>query len=273
MTDNIIDHFLFRACVSGVLLAALSGPLGSLVLWQRMSFLGDTLSHSALLGIAFSCMFDLPLTVGTLTITILIALMTVLLQTTRRHHAITVLAIVSQGSLALGMIFVSYSRSPISLLGLLFGDLLALTRADMVMLLILVPTILIVLSALWRDLLKTIISQDIAAVEGVHSKRVQIISTLLLAISIALASRLVGVLLATSLLIIPAAAARYIANTPAQMATRASLLASLSVLGGIGNAWVFNLPTCPSITVVALAIFLILFFIAIIKKKGYFTHQ
>lgn len=261
---EFLDHFMIRALIAGLFLSALCGPMGSLVLWQRMGFLGDTLAHAALLGISVAAFFSISLYAGVLITTILIALALSQVRKKSSYGSSTWLAITTQATLAIGMIGLSLSPQKSNLTAFLFGDLLALSLFDLALLAIITPIVIGILIGVWNSLLKTILHEDIAAAEGVSVRRVHLIFILTLAISIAIASRLVGVLMITSLLIIPASAAKMISTTPEQMAFRAGLLSAVSVVGGWGVSWVMNLPPSPSITCVAVILLFGLFFI---KKK------
>src|SRR5690606_12141944 len=111
---------------------------------------------------------------------------------------------------------------------------------------------LLALVYLWRPLIASTVSEDIAEAEGLSPKRARLYFMLLLALVIAIAMKIVGILLITSLLIIPAATARRFASTPEVMAILSSVIGAVSVVGGLFGSLRFDTPSGPSIVVAAL---------------------
>lgn len=253
--------FLIYALVAGICVALVAGPLGSFVVWRRMAYFGDTLAHSALLGIALGFIFDLNLSLAVVLCCVLISIALLALQKKNWIATDTLLGIMAHSSLSLGLVAVALlDNLRIDLQAYLFGDLLAVTPADMIGILIGTVVVLTLTVIMWRPLLAITINEELAQVEGIAVNRYKLALMLLIAMVIAGAMKLVGVLLITSLLIMPAAAARRLANTPEQMAVYASLIGSLAVMGGIWLSWTVDTPAGPSIVVTALALFLLIFF-------------
>ena len=254
----MFDDFFTRALIAGIGIALASGPLGCFIIWRRMAYFGDTMAHSALLGVALALILQINVMLGVFAVAVAISLILLLLQ--RRHSlsADSLLGILSHATLSLGLIIVAFmSWVRIDLLSFLFGDLLAVTRLDIVFIYAGGAAVIAVLAMLWRPLLAATISEDIAAAEGMKPDLSRIIFMLLLALVIAIAMKIVGVLLITSLLIIPAATARRFAATPEQMAIMAALLGAIGVIGGLFGSLHFDTPSGPSIVVAALLIFLL----------------
>ena len=118
---------------------------------------------------------------------------------------------------------------------------------------------MLLLKLLWQPLLAITINEELAQVEGVNVPVTRLILMLLIAVVIAIAMKIVGLLLITSLLIIPAASARRIARTPEQMALGAAVVGCVSVMGGLAMSWHFDTPTGPSVVVTSLLIFILLY--------------
>jgi len=168
----------------------------------------------------------------------------------------TLLGIMAHGALALGLVAVSFlDRVRLDLGAYLFGDMLAVTANDLYWLYGGGFVVAVVLALLWRRLLSATVNAELAAVEGIDVGAVGLAYMLLLAVVVALAMKVVGVLLVTSLLIIPAAAARAVSRTPEQMAALAALAGCLSVAGGLWASFRFDTPSGPSVVVAALALF------------------
>lgn len=260
VADITVAEFLILALAGGLGIAALAGPLGAFVVWRRMAYFGDTLAHSALMGIALGFLFDINLNLAVVACCVLLAVMLVSLQ---RQHLVatdTLLGIMAHSALSLGLVAVALlDNVRIDLLEYLFGDLLAIAPEDLYWIYGGGALVLLLLWRLWNPLLAITINEELAQVEGVPVARTRLALMLLIAVVIAVAMKLVGILLITSLLIIPAAAARRLAGTPEQMAIFASLLGMLAVVGGISASWYWDTPAGPSVVVTALLEFLLLY--------------
>lgn len=253
----IIDDFLILGLLGGVGLAMVTGPLGCFVVWRRMAYFGDSVAHSALLGVALGFLLSVNLTLGIAATCVFFALSIVALQEQHRIATDTLLGIVSHTSLSIGLIAISLMETVrVDLMGYLFGDILAVTPQDLIMIYGGGLVALIVLVALWRDLLAVTVHEELARAEGVSALRTRLIFTLLLAVVIAISMKIMGILLITSMLIIPAATARRFARTPEGMAILACGIGALSVVLGLIGSLRWDTPTGPSVVVAAFVLFL-----------------
>lgn len=252
-----MPDFLLHALLAGLALALVAGPLGSFVVWRRMAYFGDTLSHSALLGVALGLLLDISPTLAVTLGCVLLAVLLVTLQQRQPLASDTLLGILAHSSLSLGLVTLSFMPEVrIDLMSYLFGDLLAVSRSDLYWILAGSAAVLVALALLWRPLLAITVHEELARVEGLPVAAIRLGLMLLIAVVIAVAMKIVGVLLITSLLIIPAAAAQRHARTPEQMAIGASFLGMLAVAAGLSLSWFQDTPAGPSIVVSAAAIFL-----------------
>lgn len=251
-----MDEFLARALTAGIGLALVAAPFGCFVVWRRMAYFGDTLAHTALLGVVAGAGLGLDPFVG---IAILALAVAALLATMRGGAGLatdTMLGIVSHGALAAGLVALSVLADlRVNLLGWLFGDILAVTWGDAAILWGGGAVVLAALAVLWRPLVAMCVDEDLAAVEGHPVARARLGLMLLIALVVAAAMKVVGILLVTSLLVIPAAAARRLARTPEQMAMLAAIIGALAVAGGLAASWRFDTPSGPSVVVAAVALF------------------
>lgn len=253
-----MPDFLLNALLAGLALALVAGPLGSFVVWRRMAYFGDTLSHAALLGVALGFLLDISPTLAVTAGCLLLAVLLVTLQQRQPLASDTLLGILAPTTLSLGLVVLSFMDNVrIDLMGYLFGDLLAVSGTDLAWILGGSALVLALLLPLWRQLLAITVHEELARVEGLPVAALRLALMLLIAVVIAVAMKIVGVLLITSLLIIPAAAAQRHARTPEQMAIGASLLGMLAVGAGLSLSWFQDTPAGPSIVVSAAAIFLI----------------
>jgi zinc transport system permease protein len=234
----MLDDFMVRAALAGIGVALAAAPLGCFVVWRRMAYFGDATAHAAILGVAISLAFSMSIFIGTVIVALLMAL-TVSFLSGRGYAMDTLLGVLAHSALAFGLVAVSFlSGIRIDLMAYLFGDILAVSRAD--------------LSVIWGGaLLIATLNEDLAYANGINPKREQLVVTLALAITVAVAIKVVGVLLIAAMLIIPAAAARPLSRTPEGMAVSAGLIGMLSVIVGLRAALVFDTPAGPSIVCVA----------------------
>jgi zinc transport system permease protein len=258
--------FLLYALLAGLALALVAGPLGSFVVWRRMAYFGDTLSHAALLGVALGFLLDVSPAVAVTVGCLLLAVLLVTLQQRQPLASDTLLGILAPSTLSLGLVVLSFMHEVrIDLMAYLFGDLLAISPGDLAWILGGSAAVLAVLVAMWRPLLAITVHEELAKVEGLPVASLRLTLMLLIAVVIAVAMKIVGVLLITSLLIIPAAAAQRHARSPEQMALGASLLGMLAVCGGLALSWFKDTPAGPSIVVTAAALFLLSF---VLPRRG-----
>lgn len=264
----MLDDFLGRAILAGIMVAVVAGPLGAFVVWRRMAYFGDTVSHSALLGVALGFLLGLNLNLLVTLVCLAIAVLLVLLQQRQELASDTLLGILAHGALSLGLVAVAFVEGlRVDLMAYLFGDILAVTRTDLLGIAIGGGLALILLVALWRPLLAITVHEELARVEGVRVLPVRLGLMLLIALVIATAMQVVGVLLITALMIIPAATARRFARTPEHMAILAMVFGVLAVFGGIWGSLQYDTPTGPSIVVAAMLVFVALFFWPAIRYR------
>ncbi len=262
----MLDDFMIRAGLAGLGVVLAAAPLGCFVVWRRMAFFGAATAHAAVLGVALSLALSMSIFAGVLAVSLLMAVMVTLLSG-RGYAMDTLLGVLAHAALAFGLVAVSFLTDiRIDLMAYLFGDILAVGRTDLAV--IWGGALLVFGLTLWRwqALLLATISEEMAHAEGHDPRRDNLILTVALAIVIAVAIKVVGVLLITALLIIPAAAARAFSQTPEQMALGAAGLGTLSVVGGLWGSWSFDTPTGPTIVCIAT-----LFFVAL-NLLGRFRH-
>lgn len=254
----MFDDFFLRAIVAGVGVALVTGPLGCFIVWRRMAYFGDTMAHSALLGVALSFLFQVNLSAGVFAVAAMVSVALMLLERRGLLSTDALLGILAHSTLAVGLVIVAFMTwLRVDLMGFLFGDILAVSHADIVVIYGGGAVILAALAWLWRPLLAATVSRELAEVEGLRPARARVAFMLMMATVIAIAMKLVGILLITSLLIIPAATARRFAATPERMAVLASLSGALAVIGGLTGSLRFDTPSGPSIVVAALVLFLV----------------
>jgi zinc transport system permease protein len=250
--------FITLALIAGLALAIVSGPVGCFVVWRRMSYFGDSLAHAALLGIGAGLMLDLNIQFTVIAVCLLSVPLIMAITHSRHVADDTALGIVSHASLAIGLTAVSLATSgSIDLSAYLFGDILALSQRDVMILIGICGTILLITIKLWRQFVYITIHSELASVEGLPSRRLEIILMTLIACLVSVGMQVVGALLIGSMLIIPAAAAGMVSSTPEKMGWLSAVFACCAIVGGLALSWVIDTPAGPSAVVVATAIFAI----------------
>ncbi len=251
----MLDDFLIRAALAGLGVALAAAPLGCFVVWRRMAYFGDATAHAAVLGVALSLAFSMSVFAGVLAVAAAMAL-TVTALHERGLAMDTSLGVLSHGGLAIGLIAVSLLDGVrVDLMGYLFGDILAVNRVDLAVIWGGALLVLVLLALRWSALLTATLNPDLAFAGGIQPKREQLVLTLGLAVVVAVAIKVVGALLITALLIIPAAAARPLARTPEAMAVTAALIGGGSALAGLSLSYHADTPAGPSIVAAALVAF------------------
>ena len=251
----MLDSFLINAIIGGLIIATIAGMLGSFVLWKNMAYFGDALSHTALLGITIGILFHLNLTIAVSLIAIIFAI--IFSQNTSRYSNDTMLGVISYSALSIAIIINSYKKIKMDLMSYLFGDILAINTQDLIYLSLCTIIITIWIYRNWSHLVMLSICEEYLHASGGNVRKTKLGFALILALFIATSFKIVGILLITAMLIIPAASALTISKSPAQMVKISMLIGSLSCILGITSAFYFDTPTGPSIVVSALTCFML----------------
>ena len=254
----MFDDFFIRALFAGIGIAFVTGPLGCFVVWRRLSYFGDTLAHSALLGVTMAYTLDLNIAISVFLISSVIALILIQLQKKTNLPGDALLGLLAHSSLAVGLVvigFLTFIRFDI--MGLLFGDILAVTTDDLLIIWTGGVLILLVLKLIWKPLFASTVNYELAEAEGLNPDRAKAIFTILMAAVIAISIKMVGLLLITGMLIIPAAMARNLSDSPKKMVLFSIIGGLLSVLLGLFSSLEFNTSSGPSIIMAALVLFIL----------------
>jgi zinc transport system permease protein len=254
---RLLDDFLVRAVLAAIGVAVAAGPLGCFVVWRRMAYFGDATAHAALLGVTLALATELPVAAGVAVAALAMAL-AVSLAAGRGYGADTALGVASHGALAAGLVALSFQQGlRVDLMGYLFGDILAVTRADLAVIWGGAAAVTALVAWRWRNLLLATLSEDMAAAAGVVPARERLVLTVALALLVAVALKVVGALLVTAMLIVPAAAARAFAQTPEAMAFGAVGVGATAAVAGLAGSWRLDTPAGPSIVVAAVALLVV----------------
>lgn len=254
----MLDDFFVRALVAGIGVALIAGPLGCFIVWRRLAYFGDTLAHAALLGVALAFLLEVNVTATVFFVSASVAILLLLLQKRASLSSDALLGLLSHSALALGLVVLAFLGSVrFDLMGLLFGDILSVSKVDIATIYGGGLAVLLVLIVIWRRLFAATVSPELAEAEGMRPDTANVIFMLLMAMVIAIAMKIVGVLLITALLIVPAATARRFASGPEQMAVLSAMIGAIAVVGGLSGSLRWDTPSGPSIVVAASALFIL----------------
>ena len=266
---NMLDPFILRAIAAGLGVAIIAGTIGCFVVWRKMAYFGDSLAHSALLGIALGLAIGISTYLSTIIACLAFALILLWLQQKNLLATDTLLGILAHAALSIGMIAISVLELRVNLHSYLFGDILTVTSVELWWIYLGGFFVLLMIILNWPSLVLMTIHEELAKAENVNVYFQNLLLMLLMTIVVAVSIRTVGILLISSMLIIPAATARHLVNSPVAMAITASILGSIAVLGGIFLSMELDTPSGPSIVVTAALLFAILFaFSNIILKNN-----
>lgn len=265
---TMLDDFMTRAALAGVGTALAAAPLGCFVVWRRMAYFGDATAHAALLGVALSLALQGPIMLGVLAAAMLMALLVQSLSG-RGLAEDTLLGVLAHSALAIGLVAVSFlSGVRVDLMGYLFGDILAVSHSDLALIWGGAAVVIGLMFWRWHRMLAATLNADLAQSSGISPRTEQLVLTLALAVTVAVAIKAVGALLIGALLVIPPAAARPLAGTPEMMALMTAAIGIAAALGGLGASFQFDTPTGPTMVCVAAGLFVLTSVAARMFKRG-----
>lgn len=255
-----MDDFILKAIMAGLLVVLVSGPLGCVVVWRRMAYFGDTLAHSALLGTALGIMFDVNPVISVIFLGALFSVLLVVMQRNPQLTTDALLGIVAHGALAFGLVLLAVMQNRgmrVDLMSYLLGDILAVSNHELIWMSVLVLIVLLSLAYLWKSLLSIAVHEELARSEGIAVDAVRLSFMIMMTLVVAVAMKVVGILLITALLIIPAASARRFSASPHAMAIISILFGVLAVISGLLASMQWDSPAGPSIVVASVVLFFV----------------
>ncbi|MBY7649159.1 MAG: hypothetical protein C4617_01375 [Candidatus Liberibacter europaeus] len=251
------NEFFIRALLAGIGVVLSTGPLGCFIVWQRMAYFGDTIAHSALLGVALSLMFEAPLSLCIFFIATSTSLILIKIQKNEYLSSDSILGIIAHSTLSLGLImlsFIDWIRSDLT--SFLFGDILAVNNNDIILIWSIGIINIIILIKIWKPLLATTVNYELAKAEGINPEKNKLIFTVITALMISISIKVIGITLITSLLILPTATARRFSKCPENMVIISTIISIFGVIVGLYGSLIFDTPSGPSIIIANLLFFL-----------------
>jgi zinc transport system permease protein len=247
----VIEPFLLRALAAAIGLAIVAAPLGAILVWNRMAYFGESVAQASLVGVALGLALNVNLTASVIVTTLAVAALLIVLGRQKVVPIDSILGLTHHGALALGVIATSMLAGPsVDLMGYLFGDVFAVTTEDLWWVYGGGAVVLGVMAWLWQPLLRLAVHEELAAAEGVPREFVRAAFIVVLALTIAVAMKIVGILLAIAFLIVPVVAARPFSSTPERLVVIAAFVGITSVIGGLALSSNADAPGGPSIVLV-----------------------
>ena len=268
MEKKITDPFILRGILAGIAVALISGLVGCFVVWRRMSYYGESIAHSSLLGVGFAILMGVSINLGIVFTCLLFGILFLWLQHSKVLSSDTLLGVLAHLALALGIIVISLNKIKIDIHAFLFGDILTVSSSDLWAMYLGVLIAVILICYNWSSLLLVTIDEDLAKAEGVNTLNINLLFTCILTIVVAISIQIIGLLLITAMLIIPAAASRRLANSPETMALVATLIGIVSVILGIMLSVEIDAPSGPSIVLVSAILFFLSPLLSIFTNKN-----
>lgn len=248
------------AWIAGSLLALLSAPLGCLVLWRRMAFFSDALSHGTLLGVGLAVWLQMPSSLGILAISAVVVLLLSFLDD-ERLPSDAILSVVAVSLLCSGLLILTQlTQQQASILGYLFGNLLEIGWSDLPFLLICVIIGLAFLRWIWHSQVMLATHQALARIQDIQPNTQRMFFMGILAGFSAIALQAVGSLLISGLLVLPALTARIWSSSPKMMVFFSMILAQIAVTSGVWGSVLLDIQTGLSIVLVLAITFFLSFF-------------
>jgi ABC-type Mn2+/Zn2+ transport system permease subunit len=261
-TFEILQYsFMQRAIVAGLVLAALLAWLGTFVIMRKMSFFSDGIAHASLAGIAIGLLASVqPLTVA-IVFSIVFALTIYYLERKTTLSSDAIIGMLFTAGMSLGVILISLkSGYQPDLMSFLFGNILAIRPMDIVLIISLSVLISAFLLSNHRQITLVALDPETAYLDGIRVNLLQILFYIILATSVVLGVKILGIILVSALLVIPASTAKLLSRSFRELIIRSIVISEIAMLIGIGLSYYLNVPTGPAIVLVGTIFFFIILF-------------
>jgi|TARA_B100000902_G_scaffold398420_1_gene465104 zinc transport system permease protein len=232
-----------------------------------MSYYGESIAHSSLLGVGLGILLGVGINLGIVFTCLIFGMLFLWLQQSKVLSTDTLLGVLAHLALSIGVIVISLNKIKIDIHAFLFGDILTVSSNDLWGMYFGVLIAIILMCYNWSSLLLVTIDEDLAKAEGISPLYINLLLTTILTIVVAISLQVIGLLLITAMLIIPAATSRRLVNSPEAMALVATLIGIFSVIFGIFLSVEIDAPSGPSIVVVSAVLFFLSPILATLLKR------
>ncbi|MBI4332692.1 MAG: metal ABC transporter permease [Chloroflexi bacterium] len=248
--------FMVRALVAGVVIGLVAPVIGTFLVLRRFAFFADTLAHTALLGVALGVILNVSPSLAALVVCTLAAITVEQMRMQRRLPSEATLALFLSGSLALALVLISMARGfNVNILGYLFGSITTVQSGDLWLTVLLGGLALVVVVALYKELLYISFDEESARVSGLPVRGINFLVVIIAAATVALAMKIVGTLLVGALMVIPVLAAFRAARSFKTAMILAVAFSLFSVVAGLVASFYLNIVAGGAIVIVALVLF------------------
>ena len=257
--------FMKNAFIAILIITPLFGLLSTMVVSNKMSFFADSLGHGAFTGIAVGILLGgIDPMWGATLFSVCFAIAITIIKNKGTSSTDTIIGVFSSTSIALGLVLMSFSSSLSKFSSYLVGDLLSISKGEIILLIFVFITVIILWALIFNKLLVTSLNTSLANSRGINTLLIEIIFTCTIAVIVTITIRWVGLLIINSLLVLPAAAARNISKNVRQYHLFSVLIAIFSGITGLIISYYLNTVTGATIVLVSSAIF---FITLIVRRK------
>jgi zinc transport system permease protein len=265
MIEMFSFAFIQRALLAGILIGALCAVLGVFLVLRRLSLIGDGLAHTTFGAVALALFAGLQgaaMLLVSLPAMLLVSIGILKLASKARLGGDAAIGIVSSVGISLGVMLAVVGRGyGVDLFSYLFGSILAISSAELLIAAVLFVIVMAVLWFYYNELVVLTFNEEIASVSGIKVSFLNNLLAALTALTVVLAMKLVGIMLISALLILPASAALQVARGFRMTVVLALLFSVFSVVGGIVISFMLNLPSGATIILLAFVLFSMSFFL------------
>jgi len=263
LIDMFQYGFIQRALLAGSLIAVLCAVLGVFLVLRRLSLIGDGLAHVTFGSVALALFVNitpLAVTLAAIPLVMLSSVGILKLMERARVFGDAAVGIVASLGIAVGVLLAGLSGGfSVDLFSYLFGNILSVSREEVILAAILFVIIIAAVSLYYNELLAVTFDEELARTSGVHTGRVNMILVLLTSLIVVLAMKVAGIMLVSSLIVLPAVTALQIATGFRTALILAAACALLSVVTGIIASFVLNIPAGATIILLNFLLFLCAF--------------
>lgn len=258
MADFFIYPFLQRALVSGLVIGITCSLIGVFVVLQKMSFFANAIAHSSLAGIALGFLIGINPMISAVIFGIIIALLISYLKNKSTLSVDTIIGIFLPTSMAIGVLIIGLLKSyKPDLLSYLFGNILAIDRFYMYLSLGLGLAVILIMAVFFKPYMFMAFDRELAALQGVKVVVYDYLFVIMVAATVIISTKVLGIILVSALIVIPAASSKNISTNFTQMVVFSIIFGFLSSLLGLFLSYILNLASGATIIMVSAAIFFI----------------
>ena len=272
MLEALQFEFMRNALWAGLLTSVACGVIGTFVVVNRIVFLSGGIAHAAYGGIGLAFFFGLPFVVGTLGFALLVAMVMAAVTLKAKHRSDTIIGVLWAVGMALGVILLDLTPGyNVDLVSFLFGSILAVTTSDLWLMLVLNILILLTVGYFYHDFLALSYDEDFAKVRGVRVNLLYFLLLAMVALSVVMLIRIVGLILVIALLTIPPYIAEKHSASLRTMMFLSFLLSCFFAIAGLWISYLFNLTSGATIIMVAGVCFFISLFFEMLRARRPFS--